>query len=68
MWSPLGSRTPDQLRGYLSRHGGTWEGRGATVNAVTPLRQGTARVRDHRHWWDPGPSARDAFALCLEPP
>lgn len=62
MWSPLGSCTPEQLRGYLSRHGGTWEGRGVTLNAVTPLRQGTARGHDHRQWWEPGPSGRDTLA------
>lgn len=47
MWSPMGSWTPGQLWGYLSRPG-------ATVNAVTPLRQGTAGEHDHRHRWDPG--------------
>lgn len=28
MWSPMGSWTPGQLWGYLSRPGDTWEGRG----------------------------------------
>uniref|UniRef100_A0A8C3EPW6 Probable D-lactate dehydrogenase, mitochondrial n=1 Tax=Corvus moneduloides TaxID=1196302 RepID=A0A8C3EPW6_CORMO len=35
---------------------------GATVNAVTPLRQGTAGEHDHRHWWEPVPPVRDTLA------
>lgn len=61
MWSPMGSWTPGQLWGYLSRPG-------ATVNAVTPLRQGTAGEHDHRHRWDPGPPRHGHTRVWLEPP